>query len=165
MTLAERRITLLLCAGLGLAAGAALLLAPSALLGILILPALLAAVWLVRGAAHESRLAVFVILFLAVFLLDATFRTRDYAEKGVEFQVLLKIGIWRLITIIAPSRDNGFLRMDMDGASGTGDLSRDNSIRRAMAAAANPGLVGPARGGAPRLWRDHHAGRRDRPGQ
>jgi exopolysaccharide production protein ExoQ len=36
------------------------------------------------------------LLFLNVFMAESVFRIRDYAEKSIDFQVVLKLGIWGL---------------------------------------------------------------------
>lgn len=85
------------------AMGAALVLlfAPGALVGLAVLPGSALAAMLLWGAVRGFRAAILTILFAAVFLLDAMFRVRDYTDKGVDFQVALKIGIWALLVMVS----------------------------------------------------------------
>ncbi|WP_125461781.1 MULTISPECIES: O-antigen ligase family protein [Rhodomicrobium] len=100
MSPADRQSGALLIAAAAMAGSAVVLLAPDALIGIAVLPAVAAAGLLLWGAVRGSRPAVLTILFLAIFMLDAMFRMRDWADKGVDFQVLLKIGAWALMVFV-----------------------------------------------------------------
>jgi O-antigen ligase len=75
--------------------------APSGLIAVVALPGVAALAVLAWGALHGSRLAVLPLLFAAVFLTDAVFRIRDYADKDVDFQVFLKLAIWAGIAAVA----------------------------------------------------------------
>jgi O-antigen ligase len=86
---------------LAIASGAILVTEPQALLGILVLPGLLAGVWLFRGAIHASKPAMYTMIFVAVFMIDTTFRVRDYSDKGIDFQIALKIAIWITILVVS----------------------------------------------------------------
>ncbi len=101
MSLVQRRGSLLLLAGLGVLSSWLLLVEPSALLGILILPALVIAAFLVRGVVCESKPVILAVVFVAIFLVDSTFRNRVYPNDQVDFQVVLKVGSWGVITLIA----------------------------------------------------------------
>jgi len=101
MISASRHGSSLLFAGLGVVTIATLLIEPSALLGILILPFLVMAALLVRGVAHESKYAIYAVIFVAIFLVDSTFRNRVYPNDQVDFQVVLKVGSWCVISLIA----------------------------------------------------------------
>ncbi len=101
MTAADRT-ALVLLSGLCAAVAAALVLfEPSAILTIAALPAVIAFALLARGALYESKTAVLLLAFIAVFLLDAVFRVREYEDKGVDFQVILKLGVWAMIAAVA----------------------------------------------------------------
>jgi O-antigen ligase len=102
MTLAHRwsAVPLFMVIALALLS-AALVLEPRAWLGILVLPVLIGGALLVRGAVRDSKPAMYTMIFVAIFMIDATFRSRDFADKGVDFQVVLKIGIWCIIALIA----------------------------------------------------------------
>ncbi len=101
MTLAERRTF----GALGLAGAAViaglLLFAPTGLVAVVALPGAVAVALLAWGGLHGRTLAVLPLLFVAVFLIDAIFRIRDYADKDVDFQVFLKLAIWAAIAGIA----------------------------------------------------------------
>ena len=101
MTATDRWITVTLFAAMAALGGVSLVLAPSAILGIAIVPMVIAAVWLFLAAARGSPIATMIIVFAAVFLIDANFRDRDYADKAVDFQVLIKIGLWLTLACIA----------------------------------------------------------------
>lgn len=101
MTDIDRR-TLVILAGLSFVAVAGLIaLEPSSLLAVAALPAVLALVFIAWGALHSNRTAVLLLLFTAVFLLDAVFRVREYENKDVDFQVVLKLGVWFSIAAVA----------------------------------------------------------------
>ena len=53
------------------------------------------------GALRGERITTLTFLFVAVFLLQAVFRIRDYQDKDVDFQVLMKIGLWVSVALIA----------------------------------------------------------------
>jgi O-antigen ligase len=99
MTLVTRHGTMLLFAGLGIVLSAALLLEPMAWLGILVLPAMAATALLLRGGVYESKLAAFSIVFLSIFIVEAMFRSRGFTDKEVDFQVVLKVGIWCIMVL------------------------------------------------------------------
>ena len=80
---------------------AALVLEPQAWLGILMLPALLAAALLGRGIFHNSKPATYTMIFIAVFIIDATSRLREYNDKGIDYQVMAKILVWLTILLIS----------------------------------------------------------------
>jgi O-antigen ligase len=67
----------------------------------LILPVLVMAALLVRGVANESKYAIYSVIFVAIFLVDSTFRNRVYPNDQVDFQVILKVGSWCVISMIA----------------------------------------------------------------
>ncbi len=98
---ADRRMTFVLSAGVAVLGGVSLLMAPSAIWGLAIAPVLLAGAVLYWGALRGSRIAILTIVFASVFLLDATFRLRDYSDKDVDFQIILKIGIWLTLAGVA----------------------------------------------------------------
>lgn len=101
MNYASRNDAALISAGLVLACGAALVLAPSALLAVLILPALVVGAIFVRGTFVESKYVIYGVVFLASFMVDAVFRTRETFPKDVDFQNILKIGTWCIIAFVA----------------------------------------------------------------
>jgi O-antigen ligase len=92
----------------GVAAAALVAFEPSSLLAVAALPAVLALALLAWGAMRNSRTAILLLLFMAIFLLDAVFRVRDYQDKGVDFQVMLKLGVWALIAGVALLHASGW---------------------------------------------------------
>jgi O-antigen ligase len=101
MMASDLRAMLALSGVVALAVVFSLAIAPEALWGMLAVPAMIAAAFLAWGAARGSRIAILLIVFAAVFLIDANFRNRDFADKAVDFQVLIKIGNWLLLTLVA----------------------------------------------------------------
>lgn len=101
MTIIGREI-LLLAVFVGLAFFAATLaFEPSAVIAIAAAPLVAGGVVLIWGILHGSRIATLVLLFCATFLMQAVFRVRDYQDKDVDFQVLIKIGVWVMVAAIA----------------------------------------------------------------
>lgn len=101
MTMTHQSGATLLLISVALILSATFVIAPSAALGILILPALIGGVWLVRGAVQESKPAMYTLIFVAVFMIDATSRIREYNDKGIDYQVVLKLAIWVTIFLIS----------------------------------------------------------------
>jgi exopolysaccharide production protein ExoQ len=101
MTLANRWSAAPLFMLLALAMGAALLVEPQVWLGILVLPGLIAAAWIARGTLHSSKPAMYTMIFIAAFVIEATTRIRDVADKSVDYQVAIKVGVWVTIFLIS----------------------------------------------------------------
>lgn len=80
---------------------AMLALEPASAISVLALPAVLGAVMLVIGILHGNRFATLAHLFATIFLMHAVFRIREYSDKDVDFQVLIKIGVWISVAAIA----------------------------------------------------------------
>jgi exopolysaccharide production protein ExoQ len=96
------RDTLLLALFVGLAFFAATLaFEPSAAVAIAALPLVAGGIVLVWGVLHGNRLASLLLLACTIFLMHAVFRVRDYQDKDVDFQVLIKIGLWITVAGIA----------------------------------------------------------------
>lgn len=74
---------------------------PSLLLATVVVPAALAVTLASWSALKGNRAATLVLVFAAVFLIDIVFRVRDYQDKGVDFQVILKLALWGLIGLVA----------------------------------------------------------------
>jgi len=101
MTAADRN-ALLLIAGAGLALIFAFaLFDPMSLASVLILPGMLLTGVLVWRLVHGDRVAVLILLFIAVFMIDAVFRRREATDKSLDFQALMKIGLWLLLIVVA----------------------------------------------------------------
>lgn len=96
------RESLLLALFVGLAFFAATLaLEPSAVIAVAAVPLVAGGVVLVWGILHGNRLATLLLLACAIFLMHAVFRVRDYQDKDVDFQVLIKIGLWVTVAAVA----------------------------------------------------------------
>jgi O-antigen ligase len=107
---AADRTTLMLLAGVCAVTTAALVaFEPSAVLAVAALPAVLAVGLLAWGALRCSRTAILLLVFVAVFLLDAVFRVREYQDKDVDFQVILKLAVWAMIASVALFHIRGWL--------------------------------------------------------
>ncbi len=101
MTLAERNILgLFLVTGAAVLAGIALF-DPVSLISVAVFPAICGGLALMWGVIRGNRFAVFLYLFAAIFLVQAVFRIRDYQDKDVDFQVILKIVIWISVAGVA----------------------------------------------------------------
>lgn len=94
MTLAERNgfgllaiMTLVVVAGI-------VIYDPPAAIAVAVLPGVLAVSLLSWSALRGNRVAVLLLVFVAVFLIQAIFRVREYEDKDIDFQVILKIAVW-----------------------------------------------------------------------
>jgi hypothetical protein len=74
---------------------------PSLLLATVAVPAGLVVALASWSALRGNRAATLALVFTAVFLIDIVFRVRDYQDKGVDFQVILKLALWGLIGLVA----------------------------------------------------------------
>jgi len=101
MTLITRDLVLGLGVFVAAAIAAAMALEPSALPAVIGFPAALAAVVLAYGLLRGSPAALLLQMSATVFLMQAVFRIRDYQDKDVDFQVILKIALWVLAAAVA----------------------------------------------------------------
>jgi O-antigen ligase len=101
VTAADRAMLMLLGGACAVAAAALVAFEPSAVLAVAAFPAVLLLALLAWGALRGSRTAILLLAFAAVFLLDAVFRVREYQDKDVDFQVILKLGVWAMIMSVA----------------------------------------------------------------
>jgi O-antigen ligase len=53
------------------------------------------------SAVRGYRFGVMALVFIAVFLIDATFRRREFTDKSLDYQVLMKIGLWVTIATVS----------------------------------------------------------------
>jgi O-antigen ligase len=99
--LTERNIVL--GAGVVMLLVAAVMVAvePLAVISVLALPAVLGAVVLTLGILHGNRFATLALLFATIFLMHAVFRIREYSDKDVDFQVIIKMGVWLSVAAIS----------------------------------------------------------------
>lgn len=101
MTLADRDILgVFLATGVAVIAGI-LLFDPSSLIAVAAFPAICAGLILAWGVMKGNRFAILSHLFVTIFLVQAVFRIRDYQDKDLDFQVIVKIVIW--MTVAAAS--------------------------------------------------------------
>jgi O-antigen ligase len=87
-------MTLLVMAGL-------VAVEPSLSIAVVAAPMVIAATIVAFGAIGGNRAATLILVFMAIFLIDIVFRVRDYQDKGVDFQVVLKLAAWGLIGLVA----------------------------------------------------------------
>jgi len=101
MILAERDVLgLFLATALAVFAGI-IFFDPTSLVAIAALPMVCLGLALVWGIAQGNRIAILLHLFVAIFLVQAVFRIRDYQDKDVDFQVILKIAVWMTVAFAA----------------------------------------------------------------
>jgi exopolysaccharide production protein ExoQ len=101
-------LALIVAWSLGDTMSAGVLLAiPLGVLGIII----------VYEALNERPWAVAVIAFAAIFMLDATFRIREYTDKSLDAQILGKLATWALILGLSLFQIGRYMRTAFDGAS------------------------------------------------
>ena len=111
MTLAERDVLgLFLATAVAVLAGM-VLFDLSSLVAIAALPAVCLGIALVWGIARSNRVVILLHLFASVFLVQAVFRIRDYQDKDVDFQVILKIVIWMTVAFAALIHARQWLRI------------------------------------------------------
>jgi O-antigen ligase len=101
MTLAGRDTLTLLAAAAAIIAAGAIIFEPPALVTIAAFPVVAAFCAVVFGVLLGNRTATLLHLFAVAFLMHAVFRIRDYQDKDVDFQVLIKIGLWITVASVA----------------------------------------------------------------
>lgn len=101
MTVAGRDIVIILACVAAAIAGVSLIFEPSAFLTIAALPAVALICIVIWGVLMGNRTATLLHLFAVAFLMHAVFRIRDYQDKDVDFQVLIKIGLWITVAGVA----------------------------------------------------------------
>lgn len=74
---------------------------PIGLISIAALPGIVGVFLLTLYSLRNNRIAVLILVFVTVFLLQAVFRVRQYDDKGIDFQVVLKLAVWALAIAIA----------------------------------------------------------------
>lgn len=65
------------------------------------MPAAVVAVFLIWEMLEARPGATTVLFCVAAFLVDATFRYRDYADKSVDAQIIVRAASWALILLVA----------------------------------------------------------------
>lgn len=101
MSASDRNAALLIVALFAAVMGSILLVDPGSLPVLVALPAVTLMAILVWGILRGNRLSTLMHLFVAVFLMQAVFRIRDYQDKDVDFQVILKIAVWATVAGVA----------------------------------------------------------------
>jgi exopolysaccharide production protein ExoQ len=101
MTVSDRESAVLLVAMLLFALAAILVFDPASLMTLVALPAMVVAIFIVWGILRGNRMSTLLHLFVAVFLMQAVFRIRDYQDKDVDFQVIVKILVWATVAGVA----------------------------------------------------------------
>jgi O-antigen ligase len=111
MTLTERdAIKVFFAVGAVLLAGL-VVFEPLSLLSVAALPGVAGLIVLVWGVMNGKKYAVLLHLFVAIFLVQAVFRVRDYQDKDIDFQVVLKIGVWITLALAALVHLRSWLRI------------------------------------------------------
>lgn len=101
MTAVDRNLAFLL-GGLTLTVLAGLLIAdPEALLTVLVMPGVFLLALILWSAIRGERFGVLSLVFIALFLIDATFRRREFTDKSLDYQVLMKIGLWVTLATVS----------------------------------------------------------------
>lgn len=100
MTMRRESLLLALFAGLALFA-ATLVFEPSAYIAVVAAPLVAGGIVLICGVVLGNRHANWLLLFSTIFLMSAVFRIRDYQDKDVDFQVIIKIGLWVTVAAVA----------------------------------------------------------------
>ncbi len=111
MTLAEQRAAYLLGAATLFIVSAILLFDPSALIAAAALPAILFSGLIIWSALRGERFGTMALLFVAVFLIDATFRRREFNDKSLDYQVLMKVSVWAVMMLVSVVNIRSWYRM------------------------------------------------------
>lgn len=101
MTLVGRNIVILLTFAAAAAVAVALIFEPSAFWTIAVFPAVALFCTIIWGVLTGERKATLLHLFAAAFLMHAVFRIRDYQDKDVDFQVIIKVALWVTVATVA----------------------------------------------------------------
>jgi O-antigen ligase len=101
MTAADRNAARLLGTATFLLVAALLIWDPSSLIAVLVMPAVFLLGLVLWGALRGDRWGVMALTFIAVFLIDATFRRREFADKSVDYQIMMKVGLWIAMAVVS----------------------------------------------------------------
>lgn len=101
MTLAERNAIGVLAIMAVVVVAGIVVYDPPAAVAVAVLPGILAVTMLSWSALRGSDVATLLLVFVAVFLIQAVFRVREYEDKEVDFQVMLKMAVWMMAAGIA----------------------------------------------------------------
>ena len=111
MTLTNGHYIVLSALGAAVVAAGIALFEPSSLVVVAAVPIVLATFFLLRGAVSSQKHATLFLLFLTVFLMHAVFRIRDYQDKDVDFQVVIKIVLWVTVAAISLLHARSWIRL------------------------------------------------------
>ncbi|HEY7647263.1 MAG TPA: O-antigen ligase family protein [Hyphomicrobiales bacterium] len=81
--------------------GGLLLVDPASITTVLIAPAVFMFLVILWSAIRGHRFGVMALVFIAVFLIDATFRRREFSDKSLDYQVMMKVGLWLTIAAVS----------------------------------------------------------------
>lgn len=101
MTSADRSLAWLLCGATVFTICALLLIDPGSLIAIAVLPGIIVMGLVIWSALRGERFGVMALLFISVFMIDAVFRRREFADKSLDYQVLLKVGVWFALALVS----------------------------------------------------------------
>jgi len=101
MTLTYNHALILFAVAASAIAAGLLLFDPSSLIAIAALPLVVGVAALLWGVINGNKFATLLHLFLTAFLMHAVFRIRDYQDKDVDFQVVIKIVLWITVATVA----------------------------------------------------------------
>jgi O-antigen ligase len=101
LTLAERNAIGILAITAAAVVGGIVVYDPPAIVTVAVLPGIVAVTMLSWSALRGNDVAVLLLVFIAVFLIQAVFRVREYEDKEVDFQVMLKIAVWVIAVAVA----------------------------------------------------------------
>lgn len=101
MTLTNSHLIIVSAFGAMLVAAGLLLFEPSSLIALAAAPLLIGTCALLWGVVNGHRFATLAHLFVAAFLMHAVFRIRDYQDKDIDFQVIIKIALWITVASVA----------------------------------------------------------------
>ena len=101
MTAARPNLVVMIGLGMMAAAVAVISVQASPSAAVLALPGGAATAALVYLVLRGNRAATLLLLFATVFLMQAVFRIRAYDEKDIDFQVVIKMGLWVVVAAVA----------------------------------------------------------------
>lgn len=88
-------------------------------LGLLVgLPATAIAVAFMLRVLSGNRLASLALFTFSLIMLTAVFRVRDYDDKSIDFQILLKLGSWALLVGVMLARIRTHFAIYLTGSAG-----------------------------------------------
>jgi len=81
-------------------------------LGVVLLPPVALGVFIAsRKVIGGQRGAILVLAFAAIVLVDLVFRQREYSDKSLDLQVLLKFGSWAALCLLGLTRIHTYIRV------------------------------------------------------